>query len=109
VTVSSDGGGCIPIFDADGRVRAMDVGRSSTLTETIRMLVERGRALADVLPAFTSNVAALYRLARKGRIAEGSDADLVVLDDACRVTDVMARGAWMMRAGAHVTRGRFES
>ena len=31
VTVSSDGGGCFPSFDDDGRVVAMDVGRPSAL------------------------------------------------------------------------------
>ena len=35
--------------------------------------------LAEILPAFTSNVAQLLRLRRKGSITPGCDADLVVL------------------------------
>jgi len=74
----------------------MDVGRPTTLLDTIRELVARGRSLEDVLPAFTTNVASLFRFARKGRIAAGSDADLVVLGPDLRVTEVMARAVWVV-------------
>jgi beta-aspartyl-dipeptidase (metallo-type) len=109
VTVSSDGGGCLPTFDADGRVTHMGVGDAGSLLATVRALVARGLPLETVLPAFTSNVARLLRLPGKGRIAVGADADLVVLDDTLRVADVMARGAWMVRGGVAVKRGTFES
>jgi beta-aspartyl-dipeptidase (metallo-type) len=108
LTVSSDGGGCLPVFDADGRMTAMDVGSCAMLVTTLRALVRRGRALADVLPFFGSNVAAQLRLARKGRVAVGADADLVVLGHDATITDVMARGRWMMRAGELRVRGTFE-
>ena len=93
LTCSSDGGGCIPTFDADGRVKAMDVGRPAALADTLATLLERGQDLERVLPMFTSNVASLLRLPKKGTIAVGADADLVSLDDAHRIRDVMARGA----------------
>ena len=109
VTISSDGGGCLPVFDADGRVTHMDVGASTALAETLRELLERGSALERVLPAFTSNVASFLRLNGKGRIGVGTDADLVVLDEHHRVTDVMARGTWHVRDGALVKRGAFEA
>lgn len=108
VTISSDGGGCLPVFDAEGRVTRMDVGASTALAETLRVLLTRGAALETVLPAFTSNVATFLRLTHKGRISVGADADLVVLDDAHRVRDVMARGVWHVRDGALVKRGLFE-
>ena len=38
-------------------------------------------------------------LPRKGRLAAGSDADLVVLDGDGGVQDVMARGRWHVRGG----------
>ncbi len=108
VTVSSDGGGCLPVFDVEGRVVQMDVGHAGTLMETIRALLARGHALDQILPAFTSNVSALLRLGGKGRLETGGDADLVVLDEANRVSDVMARGAWHVRGGMAVRRGTFE-
>jgi len=108
VTVSSDGGGCLPRFDADGRVTHMDVGAPGALLAELAALVSRGHALERVLPAFTSNAADLWRLPRKGRLTAGRDADLVVLDDAGRAADVMARGRWHVRSGAMVVRGTFE-
>ena len=108
VTVSSDAGGCLPVFDADGRVTAMDVGQPSALAATLERLLTRGERLARVLPAFTSNVARILRLPRKGHLAAGADADLVVLAPDGRVSDVMAGGVWHVRGGRAVVRGAFE-
>lgn len=109
VTVSSDAGGCLPCFDAQGRVCSMDVGHSGALIDTLRELLARGIALQDALPAFTSNVAGLLRLPGKGRIAVGADADLVALDADGAVTDVFAGGRPHLRDGAVLRRGTFES
>jgi beta-aspartyl-dipeptidase (metallo-type) len=108
VTVSSDGGGCLPVFDADGRVVHLEVGDAGAMAAALAELLRRGHALEAVLPCFTSNVAALLRLRGKGVLAPGSDADLVVLDDAHGVHDVMAGGVWLVRGGAVVRRGGFE-
>jgi beta-aspartyl-dipeptidase (metallo-type) len=108
VTVSSDGGGCLPVFDAEGRVASMDVGSPSALADTLRALLRAGQPLERVLPAFTANPAALLRLERKGRLVADADADLVVLDEDGGVAEVMARGRWHVRAAAPVVRGTFE-
>jgi len=108
VTVSSDGGGCLPVFDPAGRVIQMDVGRPSSLIETLGALLACGRPLERVLPAFTVNPARLLRLPRKGHLALGADADLVVLDERGGAVDVMARGRWHVRGGRAVVRGTFE-
>jgi beta-aspartyl-dipeptidase (metallo-type) len=106
VTVSSDAGGCLPTFDADGRVAHFDVGDPGALMGTLRDLVG-GQPLERVLPAFTTNPARLLRLARKGRLAVDADADLVVLDAKGGITDVMAMGRWHVREGRVIVRGTF--
>jgi len=108
VTVSSDGGGCFPVFDGEGRVVDMGVGEPAAVGGTLRELLAAGQPLERVLPAFTSNPARLLMLPRKGRLAPGADADLVVLDETGGVAEVMARGRWHVQAGRVVIRGTFE-
>jgi beta-aspartyl-dipeptidase (metallo-type) len=108
VTVSSDGGGCLPVFDADGRVVKLDVGQPAACADTLKELLGAGQPLEKVLPAFTSNVARVLRLERKGRLDVGADADLVVLGEDGGIADVMARGRWHVREGRAVVRGTFE-
>lgn len=108
-TVSSDGGGCLPVFDSDGRVTHMDVGAPDMLGATLRTLLARGHALERVLPIFTSNPARLLRLENKGHLREGADADLVVVDHTGVARDVMARGVWHLREGQQCIKGTFES
>jgi beta-aspartyl-dipeptidase (metallo-type) len=108
LTCSSDGGGCLPVFGPDGRVAHMDVGRSSSLCETLAELLAAGRSLPEVLPVMTSNVAQLFRLSGKGGLAPGADADVVVLDEHARPYHVLAGGRWFVRDGAPTVRGPFE-
>ncbi len=109
LTCSSDGGGCLPTFDAQGRLAAMDIGRPAAVAETLATLLARGHALEHVLPVFTRNVADVLRLPAKGRIAPGADADLVVLDDDGRPRHVVARGRFVLREGVAVVLGTFEA
>lgn len=108
ITVSSDAGGCLPRFGADGRVARWGVGTPSALSAALSELLGQGWPLEHVLPAFTSNVAGLLRLPGKGRIEVGADADLVVLDDAHHVRHVLALGRWHVRDGKALLRGTFE-
>lgn len=108
LTCSSDGGGCLPTYDADQRIVGVDVGRPAAVGDTLTALLVLGLPLEDVLPIFTSNVAALLRLPAKGRIAVGADADLVVLDATHRIRDVMARGRLLVRGGEAACVGTFE-
>ena len=109
VTVSSDAGGCLPCFDADGRVSHMDVGSAGALLATIRELVAAGMPLETALPAFTTNPARLLRLAGKGTIEPGADADLVALDATGGADTVIIRGEVHVRDGSAVRRSTFEN
>lgn len=107
-TISSDGGGCLPAFDREGNLTRFGVGLSGTLPETLRELTDSGMPLSEALAPFTSNVADLLKLHRKGRLKTGNDADLVVLDENLAVRHVMARGEWHVRDGQIARRGMYE-
>lgn len=108
VTISSDGGGCLPEFNADGVMTKMDVGRSAALMATLKNLLEQGVPLEMILPAVTSNVAELLRFYDRGRIKEGCRADLVLLDEKHNIESVMVAGVWHVRDGAQQIIGVFE-
>jgi beta-aspartyl-dipeptidase (metallo-type) len=109
ITASSDGGGCLPVFDADGHVAHMDVGNPGDLSKALTELLAAGLALETVLPVFTSNWARLLRLPDKGRIAVGADADLCVLDDRHHIADVLCAGRWHVRKNQPLVLGSFEA
>jgi beta-aspartyl-dipeptidase (metallo-type) len=108
LTISSDGGGCLPVFDDNGIMTKMDFATSAGLPDTLRELAVRGHGLDSILPSMTSNVAHLLKLKGKGRIAAGADADLVCLDAENRVRHVMARGQWMVQDHSPVVQGLFD-
>ena len=108
VTISSDGGGCLPVFNVAGEITEMDIGRPAMLASTLRQLLARGVPLQDALPAFTSNVASLLRLHDRGRIATGAAADCVVLDDEHRIDSVLIAGIWHVKDGRQQVFGQFE-
>ncbi len=105
LSVSSDGGGCLPVFE-DGRLVGMGVGSSSTLLETLRALVLRGIDLGLAASFMTANPARVLNLHRKGRLGVGQDADLLVLDEALRPWLVMANGRIMLAEGRVTSTGR---
>jgi beta-aspartyl-dipeptidase (metallo-type) len=109
ITISSDGGGCLPVFNDAGEISELDYGRASLLADTLKAVLDQGMALETALPAFTSNAARLLRLKQKGELKMGADADLVVLDADHKIRDVMAGGVWHRQHGKQLLKGSFES
>ena len=99
VTFSSDGQGSLPVFDAQGRLRGLGVGRVTSLVAEIRDAVMLERVpLETALQVVTSNPARLLKLRGKGRLAVGQDADLILLErSSLEIHSVMARGRWLMK------------
>ncbi len=109
LTLSSDGGGCLPEFDADGRLLRMEVGKSSALLDTLRALVAGGLPLDQALRPLTATPAALLRLGQKGALVPGADADIALLDADLRLHSTIASGRWLVRGGRPLLRGPFEA
>ncbi len=108
LTISSDGGGCLPRFDAQGALLKMGFASCRAMADCFKSLLDSGLAAETVLPFMTANVANLLKLPGKGRIARGSDADLLVVGEDNRIDGVMARGAWHVKNGRQLKTGLFE-
>jgi beta-aspartyl-dipeptidase (metallo-type) len=108
LTISSDGGGCLPCFDQQGHLTKMDFANSTAMTEVLYQLLDDGVPLQDCLPFFTKNVATLMNFHKKGQILPGFDADLVILGDSQRISHVMAKGVWHWFDSSLVKKGTFE-
>jgi beta-aspartyl-dipeptidase (metallo-type) len=111
ITFTSDGQGSLPDFDAQGRLRRLEIGRVTSLVGEIRDAVrDEGVPLATALAVATANPARILKLTAKGRVAEGADADVLLLDPATLdVRGVVAKGRWLMKDGVHLARGTFET
>lgn len=109
ITLSSDGNGSMPTFDAKGEMTGMGIGPIDAVLETIGELLR-----SEVLPRETaialgtSNVADHLKLPRKGRLHPGCDGDLLVLDEDFRLRTVVAKGRVLMEEGEVLVKGTFE-
>lgn len=110
ITFSSDGQGSLPVFAPDGTFVGLGVGKVNSLYREMKDAVLcDGVSLTDALRTVTANPAALLKLARKGRIAEGCDADLVLADaETLELDTVMAKGRLMISGGEILVKGTFE-
>jgi beta-aspartyl-dipeptidase (metallo-type) len=100
VTMSSDGQGSSPVFDAGGKLSGLGIGQASRLHWAMRRAVLSYHVPLDAaLAAITSHPAAALGLPRRGRIAPGLAADLVVLDDDLQVEAAFARGRLCAKRG----------
>ena len=112
VTFSSDAGGSLPKWSADrSRIIGMGIGTpESLLFELQRLVRSKGMAMEKALRPLTTTPARIYGLDKqKGRIAVGTDADILLLDaDSMALRGVIAKGQVMMRNGILERKGYFE-
>lgn len=93
ITISSDGQGSLPIYNKQGEFLGMGVGQSSCLLKEVKECVERTEIPLEIaLSTITSNPAEILNLKGKGKIEEGNDADLCILDHNLQVMEVIAKG-----------------
>lgn len=86
----------VVVEDGDAKLADTGVRAGSTLTQDAalrNLMAFTGRPIEELLPALTENPAKLIGVFdRKGSIADGKDADLVVLNGENRVDMVFCRG-----------------
>ena len=86
----------VVVEDGDAKLAETGVRAGSTLTQDValkNLLAFTGKGLEEILPLFTENPAKLIKVFdRKGSIANGKDADLVLLDEKNDIADVFVGG-----------------
>jgi beta-aspartyl-dipeptidase (metallo-type) len=109
ITMSTDGGGSIPRFNAVGDMVGLGTGSPAANLETLRALVKNGLSLETVLPLVTTNPARHLDLKGKGRIGAGMDADLCLFTEDMELCHVLAKGKFLMRDKEILVKGTFEA
>jgi len=91
----------VVVKDGDAKLADTGVRAGSTLTQNValkNLLAFTGRPLEEILLLLTENPAKLLKIFdTKGSIADGKDADLVVLDEANEVADVFVGGRKLLK------------
>ena len=100
----------MPIFDMDVNFLGLGVGKVTSLYREVRDAILKEKVdITQALRTVTANPAALLKLARKGRIAVGCDADLVLVrQEDLQIHTVLAKGRRMVQKGTAVRKGPFE-
>ena len=109
-TISSDGQGSLPIFNAAGEYQGLGVGRSSSLLKEVRECVQMEQIPLEIaLKGVTSNPAKVLKLTKKGHLAPGFDGDICLFHkDSLELDTVLAKGRVMVSGGQPVVFGTFE-
>lgn len=107
ITLSTDGYGSMPRFDEKGEMVGLAVCPVTAIWDEFQSLVGLC-GMEQAIRFVSTNLALNLGLPGKGVIAEGADADLLILDDRMEKTEVMARGRFLMRSGEIIVRGTFE-
>lgn len=93
VTMSSDAQASLPLFDAQGQLLDLQAAPIASLHEdVVRAMHAFKLDRHEVLRTVTRTPAQLWQLPRKGRIAVGADADLLMVDPATLAIEATIAG-----------------
>ena len=109
-TISSDGQGSMPVFNAQGEYQGIGVGKASCLLKEVRECVQKEDIPLEIaVKGITSNPASILKLDRKGHIKKGFDADICLLEEGTlKLNTVIAKGQVMVKDGEQKVFGTFE-
>jgi beta-aspartyl-dipeptidase (metallo-type) len=110
ITFTSDGQASLPDFNEDGELIGLKIGRVSTLFQEVRdAVISEEVPLETALRVITQNPASILKLTQKGIVAEGKDADLVLINKVdFTIHTVIALGKAMVENGVATVKGTFE-
>ncbi|MEE1038468.1 MAG: beta-aspartyl-peptidase [Eubacterium sp.] len=109
VTMSTDAFGSQPKFNEIGECIGLTYASPKYLHQTVQSLVRRGLPLEEVLKMVTSTPADLLaKKGVKGCVAEGADADILVLGEELAIESLFMRGKTAVLNGKVLMKGRFE-
>lgn len=110
MSMSTDGHASLPVFDKTGQLEALTVGDMASLhRELVYGIQSLGIDPATLLRTITQTPADILGLLDTGVIAEGSYADVLLLDpDSLAIHTVICRGQWMLHKGERIKLGTFE-
>lgn len=110
IIMSSDAQGSMPMLDSNGKIVGINVGKMTTLYKEVQDSILMDDVPVEVaIMSITSNPANIFKLRGKGFIAEGFDADIVLVDsDTFDIDTVIAKGRIMMKDKQLKIKGIFE-
>ncbi len=109
ITMTSDGCGSLPDFDDKGNLVKLEMGYpKSIITELADAVNVEKIPLETAIKVNTSSVANILKLNKKGFIAEGMDADVVLIDKDFNVLFLVAMGQLMVKDGEMLKKGSYE-
>ena len=110
ITFTSDGQGSLPEFNKEGEFVGLKVGKVSSLFKEVKdAVLKKEIDLDKALKVITENPARNLELKNKGKLKEGKDADLVILDNNdLKIKTVIAKGKIMLEDNKLKQKGTFE-
>ncbi|MBR0306674.1 MAG: beta-aspartyl-peptidase, partial [Lachnospiraceae bacterium] len=109
MTLSSDAFGSQPKFNEIGECIGLTYASPKYMHQTVQSLVKRGLPLEEALKLLTSTPAELLaKKGVKGCVAEGADADILVLGEGLEIDSLFSRGKVAVWKGEVRMKGRFE-
>jgi beta-aspartyl-dipeptidase (metallo-type) len=110
ITFTSDGQASLPEFNREGELVGLQVGKVRSLFQAVReAILQEGIPLEVAIRVITENPARILKLAQKGTVSTGKDADLVMLDPRnLTIQTVFAKGKMMVQQEQAIVKGTFE-
>ena len=101
VTLSTDGNGSMPVWNEKKEMIGIGAGKISALHDTVRGLMRCENLPLEeaILPVTVNPSKALGLAGKKGVLAPGADADILLLDEDLNIDTTIALGRVLLREG----------